>query len=1669
MWIDHRYHMTSAISDRDDTRIFSVHDALLNVPRALKGVYAHPMSPEARRIEDEWEVLSRIRHPRIVRAFDLGWTCLPRDLARTDEDVPEAEDSGEPFIYFSMEMIGGPDLRSLQHTSLTHKLRHFAQLLEATAAVHRHGILCGDLKPENALIGPDGVVLIDFGLSSALEDPPQTTTPTGTLPYMAPEVLGSQQPDARSDLFSLGVILFELLTGTHPFPEAQTLTVRLARLKSAPRQPDHWLQDDVRSQLHPSLLQLLDGLLALDPGTRPTDAVQALHLLEPVLMALDLPFDMQPDALLPEFPLEDREQDLDHLVQAFEAVDPREGGLLQLEGPEGVGKSRLLCTLQARLLHSGQNLVLRLQDDGLPPDARQGLITWLNGAYAAHEAPPWIRQLESRRLEALAGQGPLPALLLDQISLPFHPASGLASIPGLWICQTLQSPSQPQHQSQRPVSDLRPLRDLPPPGHGTPPTPTQTFTLDGLSEKGVRTLVERASTLVRAPQTITRFHQFSEGNPGLLRAVLLHPDEMTEPGPILARQLTLLVGRDLEGLNPDARQVARHAALLGDPFHSEVLAGLVGRMPAQLSAALTLLLDRRLLLREADGAALQFRRPLVRALLVAELEPEQRVTLHRKAGELLERRLQLGGQVHNRQLALHFDRSDDQERARRYLGRALREALRNDALLDANEQCQRLLARVSEAEVERTKLLLQLGDINTQLQRFPPAESAYEAALQRLDAEPESDPMVSELQLEVLSKLARALEHRGDFQHARQRLERARALGRLLREQGFVPTSSQDLASLTVALARVLHRDGQPEKARELLQEAIPALDQPTKAGDRMEALILQGLIELDLGALEHAETSLQQALQLAQAPEWEEARMRALHNLHMLHARRGNLPAAIDFLQQALSLAEKRGDVARLGAGHNNLGNLQKRMGDHRRALKSYRKAIRTFQRVGDRAGLVTAYYSQAELLRERGELVPALDLLQKAEALAEKLGGGFQSQALRRLRLVRGEIYLATNQLEQAAPLLEASRAAAEAQGDQEALRLSELGLVELQLAQGDVAGAEKRCADLGRREGGDRVDEAASRILSRLHHQLGRHHAGRYLERARIMGPERHAIASLETVRALLPEGPAPVKSAIETAIHHLEHAGRQELVTNARRLLLGFGASAQERLTLLEGVIDLLQHLGDRRRVLENLVSLATKVLRAERGLLLRCKTDGAQLEYSALHGIQLGEAQRVSKEIIRRVAATGKPVIVADALDDPSLIGSASIHDLQIRSVLGLKVSEDEHGLWILYLDHRQLSGVFTQASSPMLERLSQLTSGLLREIRWRELMAARVQAQEADTKRHGMVGTSHAIQRVREYIDNLGHLKLHNENLLFIGESGTGKELVARAVHKVVRGDNEIPFIAQSCADIPTELMESTLFGHRHGAFTGAREDRPGIFELANNGVLFLDEIGELPLGLQATLLRVLEERVVSRVGEPEKSHTLSLIVVCATNRDLSKEVEAGRFRRDLYHRLNQVFVLPPLRQRREDILPLLKHFMAQIEDFSDRSVEEVFVPEVLLWFHEHPWPGNVRELKNMVEAIPVRIKAGRQELVQLEDIGIGLHPSTEDARDGADPRSPAEDLPLKEYTDRIESSYIRRTMDRSDWDITRAAARLGLTYQGLRKRLIRYDWMKDVERRRRS
>jgi DNA-binding NtrC family response regulator len=304
-----------------------------------------------------------------------------------------------------------------------------------------------------------------------------------------------------------------------------------------------------------------------------------------------------------------------------------------------------------------------------------------------------------------------------------------------------------------------------------------------------------------------------------------------------------------------------------------------------------------------------------------------------------------------------------------------------------------------------------------------------------------------------------------------------------------------------------------------------------------------------------------------------------------------------------------------------------------------------------------------------------------------------------------------------------------------------------------------------------------------------------------------------------------------------------------------------------------------------------------------------------------------------------------------------------------------------------------------------------------------------------------MIGSGPAMQRVFELVNKVAP---SNASVVIAGQSGTGKEVVARAIHNL-SPRKEKPFVALNCSAIPATLIESELFGYERGAFTGADQRRMGNFELAHNGTLFLDEVGELPLELQAKFLRVLEERKFRRLGGRAEVE-VDVRVICATNRDLKEEIRHGRFREDLYFRLHVfTIVLPPLKERREDVPLLVHHFIEKFNGETGKHVQGL-TPQAMVTLQGYAWPGNIRELRNTLE----------RAMILVDGDVIGEEHLPPDMRSSR-PEAAMLRVPLGIPLDRVEKDYILASLQRNGGNKARTAEVLGISEKTLYNKLNRW------------
>jgi len=509
----------------------------------------------------------------------------------------------------------------------------------------------------------------------------------------------------------------------------------------------------------------------------------------------------------------------------------------------------------------------------------------------------------------------------------------------------------------------------------------------------------------------------------------------------------------------------------------------------------------------------------------------------------------------------------------------------------------------------------------------------------------------------------------------------------------------------------------------------------------------------------------------------------------------------------------------------------------------------------------------------------------------------------------------------------------------------------------------------------------------------------------------------------------------------------------------------GVNDADRLKLLLDVLRAITRSDELNEVVANIADAAlTLVPRATHAtVVLHQESSGESSGKAAsfvpvvtrvrgAHGPRAPEGPvRLTRSVVRKVIAERAAVLAADAPSEA--FSSESLLGASIRSTIGVPLWKDDAILGVLQLDNRDAPAMFQArdvdalgafavsaslavANAELIQRLRLARAELKKE---NQYLRGKERARTGEVQ---IIGESKAMAELLRLIDKVVDTRV---SVLIEGETGVGKELVAAAIHYRSKRKDRL-FVAQNCAAFPENLLESELFGHKRGAFTGATDEKKGLFEIADGGTLFLDELGEMPLALQAKLLRALQEGEIRPVGSTQAKQ-VNVRIVAATNRNLEQEVKAGRFREDLYYRL-KVFPLrvPPLRERRDDIAPLANFFLARYTREMGKPVLG-FAQETLEALSAYDFPGNVRELENEVQRLVIQAEDGgfiTPELLsprvrQIETVLLSA---------GATKGS------LKEMVDQVERHILIDALREHGNNKTAAAKALGITREGLHKKL---------------
>jgi transcriptional regulator with GAF, ATPase, and Fis domain len=606
----------------------------------------------------------------------------------------------------------------------------------------------------------------------------------------------------------------------------------------------------------------------------------------------------------------------------------------------------------------------------------------------------------------------------------------------------------------------------------------------------------------------------------------------------------------------------------------------------------------------------------------------------------------------------------------------------------------------------------------------------------------------------------------------------------------------------------------------------------------------------------------------------------------------------------------------------------------------------------------------------------------------------------------------------------------------------------------------------------------------------------------------GPDAHRTRRIQIIRPRrrarlpAPRSAAPLPAGIDDLRHSVSALVGELGFDEARRMLeqlhqeqRGGGLfqglqDERDKLARLLEVSRLISSEHNLKRLLELIMDSVIELTGAERGFIILRERENLAIKVARnfdRESIRKPEF-KVSHSVAERVLRDGKPILSADAISDPALPAGASVAQLKLRSLLCVPLRVRDQAVGCVYMDNRFETGLFKPADLPLLqgfadqaaiaidnarlfeenmrrqeelkrsrEEIGELNAQLKEKVekQYAELAKARqdlISTRQSVALKHDfseILGKSRAMQEVFYLLDRV----IDTDEPVFVyGESGTGKELAARAIHFNSPRAEGGKFVSENCSAIPDTLLESELFGHEKGAFTGAVATKIGLFEHAHRGTLFLDEIGDMSVDMQKKVLRAIQEGEIRRVGGKDVIK-VDVRIITASNKDLADLIKTGAFREDLFYRLNVVKItLPPLRDRREDIPLLVEHFLDKVARDSGQPRKKVDEPA--FWYlQNYPWPGNIRELDNEI-----------RRAVALSDDVITVDSLKDEIRQ-KDLFQPAARVPtggqlkdvVREAIEDVERRVISRTLEECGWKKTEAAARLGVSRPTLDAKIESY------------
>lgn len=1149
--------------------------------------------------------------------------------------------------------------------------------------------------------------------------------------------------------------------------------------------------------------------------------------------------------------------------------------------------------------------------------------------------------------------------------------------------------------------------------------------LDHLNREEV---VELVSSMIGKtddmPLLVEKIHEKTEGNPFFIEEIMKNIAEdvgaeresnwqqkiLTYQNQIsLPATLKATIMKRVERLDEQEQMTLKYLSVMNRPSPFSLLQKLLPYNEETLEQILIRLALKELLHTEEKGERQYLLgHSQVRESLYQSLTDRERLSIHSDVGHVLLKFFD--HDLYLEDLAYHFARAEHRKHALPFLFKAAeksRKLYAHDKAVNHYKEALHLLPRSDKTK--RRELLFKLGETYLHYGAFADAIECFQKTAK--------SSMLEEQSIEIAlakERIGWSYGIIGHFPKAKRFSVESFDIFKALRnEQGM----ANSLNNLGLSHARM-------GSFQEALTYFSKASKLKKKLNDHFGMINLEnniGLTYFNMGQFRKSEAVLKNAFKKSKSQNHKAMMIASINNLGIVYKNMGLISKAIACHRKAISLEERIGDKLNLAGTNLNLGELLKLECQYEQSIGLIRKAAQIFEWLGNENRHAFSLNLLGAIMEQVGKIDEARRYHSKALDLSRECDDKIQ-EAYSFLSLSKDSLY--EGKKEEARKFLNTAFDIAKELNNNRITFKSYLGLMSLNNAEGHYDETLKdyeRFAILGRKDPSSFEEIYYGKILyAEALTKKNKTEKVRTILKGIMRDAERNDLKELQWLSysslaalSLEEKKNREAKEYLNKSItllnniassisdeslknHYLKHPKRKYVLELYQRMEVGKEMSETIRkesiktppvkmLATLYEIVQMINSILDPDELLEKLMDLTLDVVGAERGLIILFDGRSGEMSVKIARNMEketMKDASKYSRSIVKQ-AKSGKSILTLDAINDKRFKESKSVSLYQIHSLMCVPLRIKERMIGTLYLDSRKSGRLFTQDDLSFVEALAnhaaiaiekaQLYASLKKE---NEMLKSTAQQRYQYAN---IIGKSKGINWVFNMIEKVVDSTLP---VLIIGDSGTGKELVARAIHFNGPRKNNI-FLSENCSAISETLLESELFGHMKGAFTGASKDRKGLFELASHGTLFLDEIGNMSLSMQSKLLRAIQEGEIRPIGG-KKIIKVNPRIISASNMNLTTLIEEKKFREDLYYRLNVIRIpIPPLRERKEDIPLLINHFLkkASIEKKVKKIDMEEKVVSLLMKYH---WPGNVRELENIINRLSL---LAANNLIDLETL----------------------------------------------------------------------------------